>query len=114
MDQLPHAPVGIAVFVSGVVLRQSLDEDGAQRLVLTVVSCGISIQEEVPATEIIHGCPLEVCVRWFPALSPSGQSYQTGSPGPSRTALRASELGGNEGAGRSPDRIAAPGLPRIG
>jgi hypothetical protein len=55
MDQLPHAPVCIAVFVSGVVLWQALDEDGAQRFVLTVVNCGISIQEELPAMEIVHG-----------------------------------------------------------
>src|SRR3954465_7014072 len=84
MDQLPHAPVCIAISVSGVVLWQALDEDGAQRLVLTVVNCGISIEEELPAMEIIPGCALKcevvfrgvlsltVVPNWEPRAKPDG------------------------------------------
>jgi hypothetical protein len=56
MNQLPHAPVGLAVFVGDVILWEAIDEDGAQRLVLTVVGCGVGLQEESSATEIVHGC----------------------------------------------------------
>jgi hypothetical protein len=79
--------------VSDVVLGKAVDEDGAQRLVLAMVGCGIGIQEEPLATNIIHGCPFkcEVVFRVF-LLS---KSYQNGSPRPSRTALRASEPGKN-------------------
>jgi hypothetical protein len=70
MDQLPHAPVGIAVSVGGFVLWQALDEDGAQRLVLAVVGCGIGLHEELPATVIIHGCVLG-CEVVFGGVLPS-------------------------------------------
>ena len=41
MDQLPHAAVGITVFVSDVILGEPIDEEGSQRLVLTMVGRGI-------------------------------------------------------------------------
>jgi hypothetical protein len=59
MNQLPHAPVGIAEFVSDVILGEAIDEDGAQRLVLAVIGCGVGLQEEPSATEVVHGCTLE-------------------------------------------------------
>jgi hypothetical protein len=59
MDQLPHAPVCIAVSGSDVVLGEAIDEDGAQRLVLAVVGRGIGIQEELSTRGGIHGCDLE-------------------------------------------------------
>ena len=51
MDQLPHAPVGIAEFVGGFVLWQAL-------------------HEELPATVIIHGCVLK-CEVVFGGVLPS-------------------------------------------
>jgi hypothetical protein len=84
MDQLSHAPVCKAVFVSGGALWQTLDKDGTQRLILMVVDCGISIQKVLPATEIIHGCALKcevvsrgvrlsvVVPNWEPQAKPDG------------------------------------------
>jgi membrane protease YdiL (CAAX protease family) len=59
MNELSHAAVCITVLVGDIVLGQAIDEDGAQRLVLAVVDCGIGIQEEPLATTIIHSCPLK-------------------------------------------------------
>src|SRR3981189_2781106 len=86
MDQLPHAAVGIAVFVSVVILREPIDEDGSQRLVLTMVGRGIGIQEELATAVEVHGCTLE-CESVFGDFS-TRTSYQTGSRRPSRTAFR--------------------------
>src|SRR5271163_4710120 len=56
MDQLPHAPVCIAELIRDFALPKAIDEDGAQRLVLTVIGRGIGIQEEASAVGVIHGC----------------------------------------------------------
>ncbi|HEU4677977.1 MAG TPA: hypothetical protein VFS35_00555 [Terrimicrobiaceae bacterium] len=85
MDQLPHAPVGIAEFVGGFVLWQALDEDGAQRLVLAVVGCGIGLHEELPATVIVHGCVLKCEVVFggvLPSKVESRQQSQAKTDGP--------------------------------
>ena len=112
MDQLPHAAVGIAVFVSDVILREPIDEDRSQRLVLTMVGRGIGIQEELATAGEVHGCTLE-CESVFGDCS-TRTSYQTGRPRPSRTAFRGCERGEIEGADRSPGRMAASWLPKIG
>ena len=112
MDELPDAAVGIAVFVSDVGLREPIDEDGSQRLVLTMVGRGIGIQEELATMGEVHGCTLE-CESVFGDCS-TRTSYQTGSPRPSRTALRGCVRGEIEGADRSPVRIAASSLPKNG
>jgi hypothetical protein len=59
MDQMSDAAVGIAVFVSDVSLREPIDEDGSQRLVLTMVGRGIGIPEELATAVEVHGCTLE-------------------------------------------------------
>jgi hypothetical protein len=59
MNQLPHAAVGIAVFVSDVILGEPIDEEGSQRLVLAMVGRGIGVQEELSTTGGVHGCTLE-------------------------------------------------------
>jgi hypothetical protein len=59
MNELPHAPVCIAVFGGDVVLWKLLDEDGTQRFVLAVIRGGIGIQEELSAVGNIHGCTLK-------------------------------------------------------
>jgi hypothetical protein len=86
MDQLPHAAVGIAVFVSDVIPGEPIDEDGSQRLVLTMVGRGIGIQEELATAVEVHGCTLE-CESVFGDCF-TRTSYQTGGPRPSRTASR--------------------------
>ena len=86
MDQLPHAAVAIAEFFSDVSLREPIDEDGSQRLVLTMVGRGIGIQEELATAGEVHGCTLE-CESVFGDCS-TRTSYQTGDPRPSRTAFR--------------------------
>jgi hypothetical protein len=58
MDQLPHAPMCIAELIRDFALPKAIDEDGAQRLVLTVIGRGIGIQEEASAVGVIHGCAL--------------------------------------------------------
>src|SRR5882724_8797776 len=83
MDQLAHAAVGIAVFVSDVILRKPIDEDGSQRLVLTMVGRGIGLQEEWATAVEGHGCTLK-CESVFGGCS-TRTSYQTGGPRPSRT-----------------------------
>ena len=83
MDQLPHAAVGIAEFVGDVILREPLDEDGSQRLVLTMVGRRIGIQEELATAVEVHGCTLE-CESVFGDCS-TRTSYQTGGPRQSRT-----------------------------
>jgi hypothetical protein len=54
-NQLAHAVVRIALFFSGVVLREALDKEGAQCLVLAVGDGGIGLQEKVSTTDNIHG-----------------------------------------------------------
>jgi hypothetical protein len=49
----------IAVFVSGVVLWEAIDEGGAQRLVLAVVGGGIGVQKEPSAKGVVHDCTLK-------------------------------------------------------
>jgi hypothetical protein len=67
MDQLPHAAVCEPKFRGDLVLREALDEDGSQRLVLTVIGRGIGVQEEMSVTRVIHGRPPRVLVdfRWL-------------------------------------------------
>jgi hypothetical protein len=111
MGQLPHAAVGIAVFVSDVILGVPIDEDGSQRLVLTMVGRGIGVQEEPSATGGVHGCTLEC--ELVSSDSSTRTSYQTGSPRPSRTAFRACERGEINSADRPTDRMTASCLPKI-
>src|SRR5271157_6505840 len=54
MNQLPHAPICVTIFVGDVVLWKTFDEDGSQRLVLAVVGCRIGVQEELSAASVIH------------------------------------------------------------
>ena len=79
MDQLPQTPVCIAVSVSDVVLRQAVDEDGAQRLISAVIGRGIGIGEELSARGILHGCAPGV--RWFSASGSSPGRIKTRAPG---------------------------------
>jgi len=112
MDELPHAAVGIAVFVSDVILREPIDEDSSQRLVLTMVGRGIGLQEELATAGEVHGCTLE-CESILGDCS-SRTSYQTGGPRPSRTAFRVIFRGEIEGADRSPARMTELWLPKTG
>jgi hypothetical protein len=55
MDQLPHAAVCEPISRGHLVLREALDEDGSECLVLAVIGRGIGVQEELSATRVIHG-----------------------------------------------------------
>jgi hypothetical protein len=112
MNQLPHAAVGIAIFVGDLILREPIDEDRSQRLVLTMVGRGIGIQEELATPGEVHGCTRE-CESVFGDCS--GQtSYQTGRPRPSQTARKGCERGEIESADRSPGRMDESRLPKTG
>lgn len=62
MDQLPHAAVCEPISRGDLVLREALDEDGSQCLVLAVIGRGIGVQEELSAARVIHGRPPLVLV----------------------------------------------------
>jgi hypothetical protein len=73
MNQLPHAPVCISIFFGDVVLREAVDKDGSQRLVLALVGRRIGVQEVPSARSVIHACILKMLVgfRRLPPLESS-------------------------------------------
>jgi hypothetical protein len=59
MNELSHASACVAICGGDVVLREAIDEDPSQRLVLAVVRRRIGIQEKSTAIFVIHDWPLK-------------------------------------------------------
>ena len=53
MHQLPQGGMGVAKALGDLLLRQGFDKNGAQGLVLAVVSGG-RLQEEAAARSVVH------------------------------------------------------------
>jgi hypothetical protein len=112
MDQLPHAPVGIAILFRGDALGKAVDEDGAQGLVLAMVGGGIGVQEEPLASVGVHGRTLE-CELVLRGIS-HRKWYQKGRPGPTDGCFQARKQGRSKTVDRSREGMTTPCPRRIG
>ena len=54
MDELAEGVIGVAEAKGGILLREPIDEDGAESFVLSLCGTGRLVEEE-PTQGIVHG-----------------------------------------------------------